>query len=1613
MAPLISGDCLGEDRDLLYERRLQESQPKQIVFRGKEADRVLSKAVEMGVKGMKWGQRKGISDRKELLLLATSLGGDWTRKLNDALASGKNVFSSLKALADEASTRADTIQRIVEKSTRGVRGEMGATRQYDAIARYRKFADALRSGKGKESQEVGVKGMKWRQRKSESPAERRERAHELLAPSEGEIRSVKTLADKLRKKDPTDAEWLDDIHDVLTHEDPTYGKRPPGDAKQYLKDLSSSTLAKLPKNLVKFIRTGLVQKSRDEEDVEESFREFGVRGMKWGVHKPEEKPKGDGGPAKPVDKAADFLDSLAKSDGKHIVLLTGINGSGKSTIVKNLLGKFEAEEKDNRHEFSVGDKTVAVVGVYTPGKALSGPDTVPKEKLYSQLASKDFSDADIIVLDGQKFAHGKDFERIQDFAEKSGRSVKMLIADVSPETAFERTKSRGIAWHPTLSAIKKQRDKIFKTAKSLGDEHVRVVSTEPEKSVKESRFQEARKSGDKDLRNFGRVTKGLYRGGLPTAEGLKRLKSMGVTLVIDLHDSGIESEKKNVTQLGMNFLGIPWSTKHKGLPSMNQIRAFLEAIRKESKRGKVYVHCRQGRDRTGTMLALFRMMDQNWSLDRVFKEMKAYGYRDSRFPYLTKFVKSAAEQISGARSKESLRESSRSTLAKRSHIPQTKRKYGLTKTHEAEVAEAFGGKTSRNQNSAFDVYLPGKHVVEVKTIVEGKRDVITMHPQSLLTKKLEAFEHGYVPHTLVFDKRKGKEAVYYKEGLGSFRLGSMEKLDSLSEAKGFFTEFGIKGMKWGSKKGGEALDSLKKRLFSVRQADTGHDPTIKPMLDQASDLIRRSEKFGGAKGRRLLDKARSLISKAGSWKESREVGVKGMKWRVSKGEEELEGSGAKKAKELGLNRPAPKNEQEQQMADIIEKNGALWGGVGEGLVYFHDPKNSSTLAINLKKKEVTPEAVQVELTRNRKAYGIEEEESEEKKADILDIVSAHAEKAGLPTSKSFMKDVAKKWGKAAGRTDESGVKGMKWGQRKSPKVKLALTKTDKQDLKYGMAKLVVVKASSIIGAPHQQMEVSPQILEKHFRRIESGRGISPVIVYPSKKYPGKFRIYDGTHRLAALKRFFGSKESFPVLVMTKKGFNEIVRKNPHLKGRKRADILKAADTGLQEFGVKGMKWGVQKKSSEEPETWSGDDLPGLMSDAEKSISKGSPEESPLIRAIQNETIEENIYRGLMLEEDDPILQLKPGNEFDISPSSFSTNLLVAREYSRMEEKDSKAVLLAVHSTGEGQMHGIKLGGKVPGVEEEGLGEVLSGGRFRVVGVKDSKKLKTISLIQIGTWKKPRKESLREFGVKGMKWGVHKAKKPEEKNGKDSARKDSPLEGKPHVTILMGINGSGKSTLLKNFVKKYGIEEVEVDGEKWNVVSDGKNKALMLGNYSTDEHTNGGRYFIRGNFWQKFKAAVRAAKEIGAQNVIIEAKRLAYGKQHDKMVKTAEKNGVELRAVRVYTPPDVASKRVASRKERAHTTERSPEELGRQDKRVGKAFDRVSNRLTLTNDKDTDLSKEADKLGSFIFKTGKSEKLAASLREFGRPIFIDRLKPTRKLGYKVESGYSSTSRWEDA
>jgi tyrosine-protein phosphatase SIW14 len=125
----------------------------------------------------------------------------------------------------------------------------------------------------------------------------------------------------------------------------------------------------------------------------------------------------------------------------------------------------------------------------------------------------------------------------------------------------------------------------------------------------------------KGIPNFGQVSPNLYRGALPSGEGLAALQKLGVDIVVDMrgHNKG---EEATVTKLGMQYVAIP---SHCPFPKDEPFVKFLKVIREHPGK-KVFVHCRLGDDRTGMAVASYRMAEQGWSAEEAMKEMKAFGF---------------------------------------------------------------------------------------------------------------------------------------------------------------------------------------------------------------------------------------------------------------------------------------------------------------------------------------------------------------------------------------------------------------------------------------------------------------------------------------------------------------------------------------------------------------------------------------------------------------------------------------------------------------------------------------------------------------------------------------------------------------------------------------------------------------------------------------------------------------------------------------------------------------------------------------------------------------------------------------------------------------------------
>ena len=123
--------------------------------------------------------------------------------------------------------------------------------------------------------------------------------------------------------------------------------------------------------------------------------------------------------------------------------------------------------------------------------------------------------------------------------------------------------------------------------------------------------------------NFHKVDEHLYRGAQPTAEGWKTLAGLGVKTILDLRSRGpleVNAEARAVEAQGMRYVNIPLSGM--GSPSSAAITKILALL---NSKDPVFVHCHYGRDRTGTVVACYRITHYSWSNARALQEAQENG----------------------------------------------------------------------------------------------------------------------------------------------------------------------------------------------------------------------------------------------------------------------------------------------------------------------------------------------------------------------------------------------------------------------------------------------------------------------------------------------------------------------------------------------------------------------------------------------------------------------------------------------------------------------------------------------------------------------------------------------------------------------------------------------------------------------------------------------------------------------------------------------------------------------------------------------------------------------------------------------------------------------------
>jgi tyrosine-protein phosphatase SIW14 len=131
-------------------------------------------------------------------------------------------------------------------------------------------------------------------------------------------------------------------------------------------------------------------------------------------------------------------------------------------------------------------------------------------------------------------------------------------------------------------------------------------------------------SGPQGVPNFHQVNGQIFRGAQPTDEGFHNLARLGIKTVIDLREADDRSlaEKRVVEAAGMRYVSVPMRGMH--TPSDEQVSQVLKLF-DDRAAGPMFVHCRRGADRTGAVVACYRIAHDGWDNLKALGEARSLG----------------------------------------------------------------------------------------------------------------------------------------------------------------------------------------------------------------------------------------------------------------------------------------------------------------------------------------------------------------------------------------------------------------------------------------------------------------------------------------------------------------------------------------------------------------------------------------------------------------------------------------------------------------------------------------------------------------------------------------------------------------------------------------------------------------------------------------------------------------------------------------------------------------------------------------------------------------------------------------------------------------------------
>ena len=119
--------------------------------------------------------------------------------------------------------------------------------------------------------------------------------------------------------------------------------------------------------------------------------------------------------------------------------------------------------------------------------------------------------------------------------------------------------------------------------------------------------------------NFGEVSPVFFRGAQPTAEGFGALRERGVRTIVSLRAA--HGDEGRMAGLGLLHYRLP---TRQWRPETEDVAKAMKVILAPEYQ-PVFVHCQAGKDRTGLVVAVYRILVDGWSVDDAIAERRALG----------------------------------------------------------------------------------------------------------------------------------------------------------------------------------------------------------------------------------------------------------------------------------------------------------------------------------------------------------------------------------------------------------------------------------------------------------------------------------------------------------------------------------------------------------------------------------------------------------------------------------------------------------------------------------------------------------------------------------------------------------------------------------------------------------------------------------------------------------------------------------------------------------------------------------------------------------------------------------------------------------------------------